>query len=95
MCGTILVNVDLIAWDILMGTTRCFRAAYVAACAGYYAIGARVIHGITVAAVTAAYRAGLTLSVVHVVVVGWIVGDVGCHATIKVVELSCELYCAI
>ena len=36
-------------------------------------------------------RAGLTWSGVHVVVVGWMFGGVGCHATSKGAELSCEL----
>ena len=36
-------------------------------------------------------RAGFTLSGVHVVVVGWMFGGVGCHATSKYAELSCEL----
>ena len=36
-------------------------------------------------------RAGLTWSGVHVVVVGWLFGGVGCHATNKGTELRCEL----
>ena len=40
-------------------------------------------------------RSGLTWSVVHVVVVGWMFSGVGCHATSKGAELSCELYYTI
>ena len=40
-------------------------------------------------------RAGLTWSGVHVVVVGWMFGGVGCHATSKGADLSCELYYTI
>ena len=40
-------------------------------------------------------RAGFTWSVVHVVVVGWIFGRVGYHATSKGAELSCEIYYTI
>ena len=36
-------------------------------------------------------RSGLTWSGVHVVVVGWMFDGVGCHATGKGAELSCEL----
>ena len=36
-------------------------------------------------------RAGLTWSVVQVVVVGWMFGGVGFHVTSKGMELSCEL----
>ena len=36
-------------------------------------------------------RAGLTWSGLHVVVMGWIINGVGCHAMIKGAELSCEL----
>ena len=36
-------------------------------------------------------RVGLTWSGVHVVVVGWMSGGVGCHATSKGEELSSEL----
>ena len=40
-------------------------------------------------------RAGLTWLGVHVVVVGWMFGGIGFHATIKGAELSCELDYAI
>ena len=40
-------------------------------------------------------RSGLTWSEVHVVVVGWMFGGVGCHATSKGAELNCELDYAI
>ena len=36
-------------------------------------------------------RAGLAWPGVHVVVVGWMFGGVGCHATSKSAELSCDL----
>ena len=36
-------------------------------------------------------RLGLTWSGVHVVVMGWVFGGVGCHATSKGFEQSCEL----
>ena len=36
-------------------------------------------------------RAGFTWSVVHVVIVGWMFGGVGYHATSKGEDLSCEL----
>ena len=36
-------------------------------------------------------RAGLTLSGLHVVVVGWMFSGVGCHTTSKGAELSFEL----
>ena len=36
-------------------------------------------------------RAGLTWSGVHVMVMGWMFGGVGCHVTSKGAELSCEL----
>ena len=68
-----------------------FRADPVAACAGCYSIGARVIHRVAVRAVTDAARAGLTWAGVLGVVVGRMFGSVGCHATSKVAELSCEL----
>ena len=57
--------------------------------------GARVILRVAVTAVTAANPAGLTWLVVHVVVVGWIFGGIGCHAMSKGAELSCELDYAI
>ena len=78
-----------------MVTERRLRAAPVSACAGYHAIGARVILRFTVMAVTAAARSGLTWSLVHAVVVGWLFIGVGFHATNKGVKLSCEIYCAI
>ena len=53
--GTILENVDRITWDLLMVTECRFRAAPVAARAGYHAIGARVIHRVAVTAVTDDY----------------------------------------
>ena len=40
-------------------------------------------------------RAGLTWSGVHVVVVGWMFSVVGCHATSKGAELSCDMYYTI
>ena len=36
-------------------------------------------------------RAGLTWLGVHVVAIGCVLGGVGCHATIKGVDLSCKL----
>ena len=53
--------------------------------------GARIIHRVIVTAVTADARGGLTWSGVHVVVVGWMFGGVGCHATSKYAKLTCEL----
>ena len=44
-----------------------------------------------VTAVTADAWAGLTRAVVHVVVMGWMFGGVGWHATSKGALLSCEL----
>ena len=58
---------------------------------GYHAIGARVIRRVDMTAVTAASQAGFTWSVVHAVVVGLVLGSVGCHTTSKGVELSCEI----
>ena len=40
-------------------------------------------------------RAGLTWSRLHVVVVGWMFGGVGFHATSKGAELSCDIDCTI
>ena len=56
---------------------------------------AHVIIRVAVTTVTAAAQVRLTWLVVHVVVVGWIFGGVGCHATSKGSELSCELDYAI
>ena len=53
-----------------MVTAHRLRAAPLAACTRYYAIGAPVIHRVVVTAVTAASPAGFTWSGAHVVVVG-------------------------
>ena len=55
----------------------------------------RVIRRVAVTDVTAAALAGLTCSEVHVVVLGWMFGGVGCIATSKGAKLSCELYYSI
>ena len=78
-----------------MVTARQLRYAPVAACVGYCVIGACVICRLSVTSVTAADQESLIWSVVHVVVVGWMIEGDGCHATSKVVESSCELYYAI
>ena len=74
-----------------MVTERLLRSAPVAACAGYHATSSRVIHRVTMTSITTAARAGLTWLGVHDVVVGWMFGGVGFHASIKGAELSCEL----
>ena len=78
-----------------MSSSRRLRAATVAACAGYHVIVAHIIFRIAVTDITAAAQAVLTWLKVHVVVLGWMFGSVGYHATIKGVELSCELDYAI
>ena len=47
---------------------------------------ASVILRVSVTAVAAAARSGLIWLGVHGVVVGWLFGSVGCHATIKGAE---------
>ena len=89
--GNTVGNVDLITRDILKVTTRRLRGAPVAACAVYYVIGAYVIRRVAVTSITDFARAGLTWSRLHIVVVGWMFGAVGCHVTIEGAELSCEL----
>ena len=71
--------------------TACFRAAHVSDHMGYHSIGARIIRGFAVTAITAATGAGLTWSGVLVVVVGWVFSGSGCHTTSKGAELSSEL----
>ena len=78
-----------------MVTSRRLRDAHVATCADYHAINACVIRRVTMTAVTAATQALLRWLRVHIVVVGWMFGGVGCHATSKGAELSCELDYAI
>ena len=53
---------------------------------GYNAIGAQDICRVAVTAVTDAVRAELTWSGVLVMVVRWMFGGVGCHATSKGAE---------
>ena len=91
----ILGNVDLITWDLLMVTARRLRSAPVASRAVYHAIGACIILSIAVTSFAASAQVGLIWLLVHVMVVGWVFEGVGCHATSKVVELSCELDYAI
>ena len=62
--------------------------ALVAACTGYNSIGARIIRGIAVTTATAVALVGYTWSGVLAVVVGWMFGGVGCHATSKGAKLS-------
>ena len=78
-----------------MVAARLLRASHVAARVGYRAIGARVIRRVAVTSVTTAFLGGLTWLGLYVVVVGSMFGGVGCHATSKGAELSCDLDCAI
>ena len=76
--------------------TACrLRAATNATRVGYHAIGTSSIRRVALMDVTAVSQVGLTRSGVHVVVVGWMFGGVGCHATSKGAQLSCELHYAI
>ena len=93
--GTILGNIYGITWYLLMATARCLRYAPVVAHTVYHAISDRVIRRVAVTAVTDASRARLKWSRVHVVDVGWMFVGVGCNATSKGAELSCDLDYAI
>ena len=54
-----------------------------------------IIRRVAVTSVTDYAWVGLKWSGVHVIVVGWMFGGIGCHATSKGAELSCELDYAI
>ena len=69
----------------------CLMAASIATRARYHDIGACVICRVSLTTVAAAARSGLTWLVLQVVVVGWMFGVVGCHATVKGSKLSCEI----
>ena len=80
---TIIGNLYGITWYLLMVTVCRLRAAPVAACTGLHDIGAQIIRRVVVKNVNAAPRAVFTWSGVHILVVRWMFGGVGCHATIK------------
>ena len=67
------------------------KGADVSSCTCYHAMYACVIRRVAVVSAISAARAGLTWSVVLVMVARWIIGGVEFHATSKGVELSCEL----
>ena len=66
-------------------------AANVTTRAGYHVTSACIIRRVAVTDVTDVSRAGYTCSGVHAVVVGWMFGGVGCHATSKGGEFSYKI----
>ena len=78
-----------------MVTARRLKSSPVASCVGYHAIVYCVVRRVSVTDVTSTTQSGLTWWVVHITVIGWMLGGVGCQATGKGAELSCEIDCTI
>ena len=75
-----------------MVTALRLRADPVAALAGYHSFCARIICRFTVTAATSASSAGLKWLGVLAVVLPWMFGGVGWHATSYGAELSFDIY---